>query len=132
MIHNIMCILVYVLYIYTHICRSTHTQTGTTHIQDVIGYRSSINFMETTHPGLSNRPKISSSNPSLVDNCRAAWDKSTFDSSADKSKFLRLMGGAKEGVLGVKKFPVKVGTLHNPYEWLERYMKGKLGLFSPL
>eukprot|EP00434_Breviolum_minutum_P036234 symbB.v1.2.032100.t1/scaffold3807.1/size51516/2 len=27
---------------------------------------------------------------------KAAWDKSTFDSSADKNKFLRLMGGAKD------------------------------------
>ena len=27
---------------------------------------------------------------------KAAWDKSTFDNSADKNKFLRLMGGAKD------------------------------------
>ena len=76
-----------------------------------------------------------------MDNCRAAWDKSTFDNSANKNKFLRLMGGAKEGK-SVYRFPVKVGrfepivTINEvkyityPYEWLERYMTGKLGLFS--
>ena len=31
-----------------------------------------------------------------ADHLRAAWEKSSFESSSEKSKFLRLMGGAKD------------------------------------
>ena len=132
MIHNIMCICLFI--IYTHICLDTHTYTNRyKHIQDVIGYRSSINFMETTHPGLSNRPKISSSNPSLVGGqLQGCLGQEHFWQFRGQEQVPTSHGWCQGGYLGVKDFQSrwalradrydKWGEIHNIITllWMDR------------